>query len=129
MVRTPAVSMRSFTTSGTPASGPSRTAARAGDGALLAERDDGVEIGVRGEAPERRTDDLLGAHAARAHVGGDLAGGGGGHQSRWAIASTSSSAPGTASRLTSTSVLAGRVAPKNASRTGLIRGRSSTSSR
>ena len=46
-----------------------------------------------------------------------------------ATASISSSAPGTASAETSTSVLAGRASPKNSMRTGLIRARSSTSSR
>ena len=46
-----------------------------------------------------------------------------------ATASTSILIPGIASRLTSTSVLAGRVSPKNSLRTGLIAGRSSTSVR
>ena len=46
-----------------------------------------------------------------------------------ATASISSSAPGTASAETSTRVLAGRASPKNSIRTGLIFGRSSTSSR
>ena len=46
-----------------------------------------------------------------------------------ATASISSSAPGTASAETSTSVDAGRASPKNSIRTGLIFGRSSTSSR
>ena len=46
-----------------------------------------------------------------------------------ATASISSSAPGTASAETSTSVRAGRASPKNSIRTGLIFGRSSTSSR
>ena len=46
-----------------------------------------------------------------------------------ATASISSSAPGTASAETSTSVLAGRASPKNSWRTGLIFARSSMSSR
>ena len=52
-----------------------------------------------------------------------------GHDGISATASISTFAPGTASRETSTSVLAGRASPKTSCRTGLIFGRSSTSVR
>src|SRR3954454_21556172 len=51
-----------------------------------------------------------------------------GHGTR-ATSSISTFAPGSTSLLTSTSVLAGRVSPKNSSRTGLMRARSSMSVR
>ena len=64
-MRTPAVSMRSLTSTGTPASAP-RTPARArASASLLAHRDDGVELGPRRDARQRVGHDLLGARARR----------------------------------------------------------------
>ena len=100
--------------------------ARPGQGLLLADADDRVELGLRGDARQRIGHHLLGAELAGVDAGRDVDRV---HRCRCAIASISSRAPGTARRLTSTSVLAGRLEPKNSWRTGLMSGRSSMSSR
>ena len=105
---------------------PGHPGTRPGQGRLGAERDHRAEAGGGLEPGQRRRDGLLGTERARPDRCGDL---GGGHAPSRATASTSSRAPGTTSRETSTSVLAGRASPKKACRAGLIRGRSSMADR